>query len=443
VVPFDPDDLPFTTNCDQRLQVVGVSVFERVLRGSRVLVAGLGVGAVPLRVDPLVRRRVFPVVALREPLDERPVRGGFRQLLAVLWQVPLATLDPAEPPVEPEVVRAPLHPGRVDVDEFPGVSRDREGSLVRSLIDYRIWDQHTVKGMHCVVQIMTGDSLRHPETAEGRDGVEVAASDDLSVEDYLRRIGVDPESVETPDLETLATLQRAHVLAVPFENLSIVGDPAGEHDGAGVVLSIPAIYEKLVERERGGYCFELNGLFHWLLVELGYDVDRIAARVTSDGQARPPANHYTNVVELDRRYVVDVGTGAPMIRHPLPLDGTPQTDDVGVSWRIAESDRPDETFCTQFRFEDDEEWSTRYVFSDVARELQYFEATNDFLQCAPESPFTSGAFAVLATAEGHRKLSGTTCSERTAAGELEYSVDEDEWLALLERKFDITPDGTW
>jgi len=290
---------------------------------------------------------------------------------------------------------------------------------------------------------MTGDSPLHGETGDGGGGIEVQSGDGLSVEAYLRRIGVDPASVGTPDLETLGRLQRAHVLAVPFENLSIVGDPAGEHEETGVVLSVPAIYEKLVERERGGYCFELNGLVHWLLAELGYDVDRIAARVTNDGEARPPANHHTNVVDLDRRYVVDVGTGAPMIRRPLPLDGTPRTDDVGISWRVAESDRPDATFCTQFRFDDAGEWSTRYVFSDVPRQLQYFAATNEFLQCAPESPFTSGPFAVLATSEGHRELSATTYSERTATGELEYGVDENEWLAVLEREFGITPDGRW
>jgi len=284
---------------------------------------------------------------------------------------------------------------------------------------------------------MTGDTLHSARRVE--EGI----TDAMSTDAYLRRIGVDPAAVGTPDLDTLARLQRAHLLAVPFENLSIVGDPGGEHAPGGVALSVPVIYEKIVERDRGGYCFELNGLFGWLLAELGYDVDRVAARVTSDGEARPPANHHTNVVELDRRYVADVGVGAPVMRQPTPLGGTPQTDDVGVTWRIAESDRPDAEFCTQFRFDETEEWSTRYVFSDVPRDLRYFEATNDFLQCAPESPFTDSPFAVLATAEGHRRLSRHTFSERTAAGELEYGVDEEAWLPTLEREFGITPDGPW
>jgi len=204
---------------------------------------------------------------------------------------------------------------------------------------------------------------------------------------------------------------------------------------------LPAIYEKVVERERGGYCFELNGLFHCLLAELGYDVDRVAARVTSDGQARPPANHHTNVVDLDRRYVVDVGMGTPMMRQPTPLDGTPGTDDVGVTWRVAASERPDATYCTQFRSGDDEGWSTRYVFSDVPQDLGYFEATNDYLQSAPESPFTGAPVVTIATDDGHRKLTADTLSGTTGEGTWEYGVDEQAWPATLRREFGVTLGG--
>ncbi len=98
---------------------------------------------------------------------------------------------------------------------------------------------------------------------------------------YLARIGLDPNTVTRPDLETLARLQRAHATTVPFENLDIVGRCV---EASRIVLSVPRLYEKVVERRRGGYCFELNGLFHWLLDDLGYDVDRIAAMVTSDGE---------------------------------------------------------------------------------------------------------------------------------------------------------------
>lgn len=277
--------------------------------------------------------------------------------------------------------------------------------------------------------------------ASGEDDGRVEPSGErpgsMSLEDYLRRIGVAPETADTPDLSTLEYLQRAHVTSVPFETLAITGDPHGERSGPGVDLSLPALYEKVVERDRGGYCFELNGLFHWLLDELGYDVDRVAARVTSDGDAGPPANHHTNVVGLDRRYVVDVGMGSPVMRRPVPLDGEICTDEADVEWRIVESDRPDETYRSEFREPGAEEWTRRFVFSDVSRDRQYFEATNDYLQSAPESPFTGDPVVSIATEDGHLKLSGDTLTKTVGTEEDERTVPPEEWHATLEAAFGL------
>lgn len=271
------------------------------------------------------------------------------------------------------------------------------------------------------------------DAAEPHEGMRVDA--------YLERIGVDQASVDTPDLETLARLQRAHVTSVPFENLAIVGDgpPGADPDGSppGVHLSTPHLYEKIVERGRGGYCFELNGLFHWLLAARGYDVDRVPGRVMGSGSASPPANHHPNVVELDRRYVVEVGTGAPMMRRPTPLDGSVVRDDVGVEWRVVESDRPDETHQAQQRGPGDDEWTDRYVFTDEPCTLSYFEATNDYLQTAPESPFTGDPVVVISTADGYRKLSGDTLTVVADGEERERTVSPDEWAATLDREFGI------
>lgn len=274
------------------------------------------------------------------------------------------------------------------------------------------------------------------------DGAEPTTSgSETTVNAYLRRIGLDPSTVAQPDLETLRRLQHAHVTSVPFENLAIVGDPFGDRDGPGVELSTSAFQEKVLERERGGYCFELNGLFYWLLEALGYDVDRVAARVTSDDGTSPPANHHSIVVTLDKRYVVDVGMGVPVMRQPTPLDGRARTDDVGVEWRIAECDRPDEGYRTEFREPDAVSWEVRYVFSVEPRSLDYFRATNDFLQSAPESPFTGDPVVTLGTAAGHRKLSATTLTETEGANEHERDVAEAEWHATLEREFGLTVDS--
>jgi N-hydroxyarylamine O-acetyltransferase len=259
-----------------------------------------------------------------------------------------------------------------------------------------------------------------------------------STDVYLSRLGLDPETVRRADYETLVRLQRAHVTTVPFETLAITGDPFGDRDGEGVSLALPDLYEKLVDRGRGGFCFELNGLFGWLLAELGFDAARIAARVVGDdGDARPPANHHSHLVTIDREYVVDVGLGTPPLRRPLSLDGTPRSDAAGVDWRVLESDRPDAEYVTQFRGPNDEEWTDRYLFDATPRTLHFFEATCEYLATAPESPFTGDPVVSIATDRGHVKLTPETLRRSERGEETERDIGESEWDDLLDAEFDL------
>ena len=255
---------------------------------------------------------------------------------------------------------------------------------------------------------------------------------------YLHRIGLTPGSVDHKDRNTLRRLQRAHVTTVPFENLSIVGTPHRSENRRGVDLSPAALYEKIVERKRGGYCFELNGLFHDLLAALGYEVDRLAARVTSALQT--PANHHPLLVHLDEPVLVDVGTGPPMSRRPLPLDSTPRTDKAGVAWRVVESDRSDADYRAEVRSPDAEDWTGRYVFTSTPRPRSYFAAANDYLQSAPESPFTGDPLVALSTDDGYHKLSGSTLTHVANASTTERQVTTDERAAALARLFGLPSD---
>lgn len=262
-------------------------------------------------------------------------------------------------------------------------------------------------------------------------------------ERYLARIGLEPADVAVADRETLERLQRAHVTTVPFENLSIVGDPHGDREGEGVTLELPHLYEKVVERGRGGYCFELNGLFGWLLGELGFEVDRIAARVVgSDGDATPPANHHSLLVRLDEPYVVDVGLGGSRLRRPLPLDGGVREDEAGVTWRVVESDRPDQEYAVEERGPGEDEWVVRYVFDTEPRMLSYFAATCDYLQTSPDSPFTGDPIVSVATARGRKKLSRDSLMRIEHGEERAVAVAPDEWHDVLEREFGFSHRGS-
>ncbi|MFC3959365.1 arylamine N-acetyltransferase family protein [Halovivax cerinus] len=318
--------------------------------------------------------------------------------------------------------------------------------------------------------------------------------DNGTTDRYLARIGLDPASPPDPDLDGLSVVQRAHVTSVPFETLAVTGDPFDRFDGAGVSVALDDLYEKIVTRGRGGFCYELNGLFAWLLAELGFDVTPVAARMV--GGSGTPAAHRSTVVSLPSgRYVVDVGMGSPTMRRPTPLperdaggrpvptddggtfdtaddggtfgttdggtfdttdDGTPDAsadgasprtvgeeriDDAGVRWRVARVDRPDGDYLTQYREPGDREWRDRYRFGTTPREPAYFAATREYLVTAPDSPFTGDPVATLATERGHVKLRPDAFVRTEGRERYERAITSGEWDALLEREFDIDVDA--
>ena len=117
-----------------------------------------------------------------------------------------------------------------------------------------------------------------------------AGRTDLDPRSYFARIGHPAPAAGNalePSLAPLRTLHQAHLFAVPFENLSI-------HYGQPIVLDDAALYDKIVTRRRGGFCYELNGLFAWLLRGLGYEVSLLSAEVArAAGGFNPPFDHLT------------------------------------------------------------------------------------------------------------------------------------------------------
>ena len=285
----------------------------------------------------------------------------------------------------------------------------------------------------------------------------------LDADRYLERIGLDPDAVAAADRdgELLASLQSAHARSVPFETLSICGHPHPEagtsYEGEPIDLDAASLYEKVVERGRGGFCYELNGAFAWLLDDLGFDVRRCAARVAADGGGYGiPADHLTLVVDLGGadervngrehrtagRHLVDVGVGAPVVRRPVPLDGTVVDNGVGVELRLVEPDRPDADYRLECRkpagWEDvTHEWSPRYILRDEPRELDFFEASCEYHSTAPDSHFTGDPIAMQATAEGHVSVSPDTITRRMRGETEKRDVDPEAYDRLLAEEIGI------
>ncbi len=208
---------------------------------------------------------------------------------------------------------------------------------------------------------------------------------------YLRRIGYAGDT--TPSPEVLSALQRAHLLAVPFENLDI-------SNGTPIVLT--QSYEKVVVRRRGGFCFELNGAFYGLLESLGFEVWRVSASVNEPPRGFGP--EYDHMAILARfgedRFLVDVGFGA-FAMEPLRLAAGAVQDDAGGRFRI---DADDERRFVVSRLEDDGTAVSTYRFTDAAQPLDAFEGMCLYHQTSPDSPFTRKQLCTLATPEGRITL---------------------------------------
>src|SRR5215207_9436793 len=144
---------------------------------------------------------------------------------------------------------------------------------------------------------------------------------------YLKRI--DYRGPLAPTAATLRRLQVAHLLSVPFENLSI-------HAGEPIVLDEDALFDKIVVRRRGGFCYELNGLFAALLRALGFHVEMLSAGVMSQaGEFGPEFDHMALLVSLAERWLVDVGFGDSFI-EPLLLAERAEQAQGGRAYRIDE-----------------------------------------------------------------------------------------------------------
>jgi N-hydroxyarylamine O-acetyltransferase len=248
----------------------------------------------------------------------------------------------------------------------------------------------------------------------------------LNTRAYLQRIGL--ESATSVDARTLRQLHRQHLYTVPFESLSI-------HLGEPVDLSESALYDKIVRRRRGGFCYELNGLFAALLRGLGYPVTLLSAGVARlGGKFGPEFDHLLLLVELDRRWMVDVGFGENF-KQPLDLDAGDAQIQGSKAYRIL---RKDGFHILQER-SGAGRWNDSYRFSLRPRELGEFEGMCRHHQTSPESHFTRNRLCSLATPSGRKTLSGLRLIETGRNGKRRERAlaDEGEHRRLLRDMFGV------
>jgi N-hydroxyarylamine O-acetyltransferase len=258
----------------------------------------------------------------------------------------------------------------------------------------------------------------------------------LDLRDYLKRMNY--QGSTEPTLQTLQALHEAHLLTVPFENLSI-------HSGQPIILREEALYDKIVRRRRGGFCYELNGLFAWLLHQLGFQVRLLSAGVARvTGGFGPEFDHLALLVQrLDGAdWLADVGFGESF-RRPLRFEAElEQVEADGRTYRLrreyAENVVKQNGGYWMVQQLAEAQWGSHYRFSLQPRALSDFRERCHYHQTSPESHFTQQRICSLATPTGRISLSDlrlitTIHSERKE----QVLKSQEEYSAALAEQFGV------
>jgi N-hydroxyarylamine O-acetyltransferase len=251
----------------------------------------------------------------------------------------------------------------------------------------------------------------------------------MDIHTYLERISYD-KAVQ-PDVGTLIGLHCAHLLTVPFENLDIqLGRP--------IRLTEKALWEKIIVHKRGGFCYELNGLFAWLLEQIGYKVTYLNGRVyNSDGKRGREFDHLTLLVEIPNqltRWLADVGFGDSFV-EPLKLELEGEQTQGLRAYRLERVDDGIDLWQRDFAGT----WSRQYFFDFQPRIFPTdYETSCLYHQTSPKSSFTHNSIVSRLTPDGRVTLDNkhliiTQNGQRTSRL---VNSDKEYW-ALLKKHFGI------
>ncbi|MBF7096249.1 arylamine N-acetyltransferase family protein [Alkalibacter mobilis] len=205
---------------------------------------------------------------------------------------------------------------------------------------------------------------------------------------YLKRINFTGDLDTSAD--TLKKLHVGHVMNIPFENLD-------QLRGKKISLDVEKLFDKIVLNERGGYCFEMNGLFYHILKEIGFKVKNLFARVYRPGFGFSPKTHHVLVAEADgKEWLVDVGFGGNGPVAPVLLEEDMEQEQFMRHYMI--SKHPEFGYLLQFKI--DGKYENVYAFNMEENSQMDYEIPNYFTSTHPDSIFTQVIMCTKATEKG-------------------------------------------
>lgn len=253
---------------------------------------------------------------------------------------------------------------------------------------------------------------------------------DSEIAKYLSRMKLDNC---TANLAGLTKLQEHHTENIPFENLDIVV-------GREILLNFSHLFDKVVMKKRGGYCFELNTLYSELLKSLDFSPKPVLGRVwLSNPKRTPPRNHLAYLVELEgRTYVTDVGFGGLITRIPLDINVSSSVNDKDGLVRLVQF--RDDQFMIQRQTE--KGWTNLYSFENVEISEEDIAISNYYMSTHHNSHFFHHKIVGKNTKDGRIGLFNNKMSIRkginvVAKKRVDFGID---WLETIKNEFSLNLD---
>jgi N-hydroxyarylamine O-acetyltransferase len=249
------------------------------------------------------------------------------------------------------------------------------------------------------------------------------------LEAYLNKIEMTaPKDLNRAYLKLLHASQHTKI---PFENLDIV-------NGNPILLSEEALFNKLVMSQRGGYCFELNGLLLNALIQMGFEARALLARVHLAEEPSGRSHQVTLVTLEDEKWVLDAGFGSQTPREPLPYRLNEELKTDSQTFRFVE----DKFYGAILQIKTEEEsWLDLYSLDMSYVCKGDIEYANHYTSTHPNSAFTSRCIATIRNHDGITTLLNGKVKVKTELGVTEYNLDtKDTYMSTLKDTFGIDMD---
>jgi N-hydroxyarylamine O-acetyltransferase len=254
---------------------------------------------------------------------------------------------------------------------------------------------------------------------------------EFNKDEYLKRINYAAD-VDV-SITCLKTIHRAQFYTIPFENFDICL-------GKGINITPEAIFQKLVNKKRGGYCFELNGLLLMALKSFGFNARALLARVHTREKPSGRGHQITLITLQDKQWIADVGFGSDTPRTPLPLEINQPISQNGQTLRLIKT----KEFGYMLQNQKDNDWKDLYSFDLEYVHLGDIEYGNHFTSTHHSSFFTSSPVAALPLDNGKITSLDHTLKKTVNGRERDIELAEDQsYIDALQTHFGIELDASY